>query len=361
MDQFSAAAQHTSVAPSLYRAALGPVSLEHYLAAFERLDAMGRAMPGWNLAAALCTVGWLVFRRLWWQALQVVLALVAGALLLWMVGMEWLAVPLPLLAGLALAGLMLLCGGLGLYGDVLVHADVRRRILNAVSAASTMREAVDLLQRQASSRGRLLWVVASSVTLILAAALASLALVGVSWSQRMPVVARSELVVLPRPEPVPSSQPQDVSGDAPIVPDAEAGPTEIGLETVAQARAEPFTSESQPMPAQQSVQEPVQEPLSAQPQAQPAKPIPVREQAPHKAVQRRLYINVGLFADPGNARRTHARLQQAGLPCSLEPVTRADGSRLQRVRVGPFGSAAQANAAAAKVRAMGLEAVAGVQ
>lgn len=80
-----------------------------------------------------------------------------------------------------------------------------------------------------------------------------------------------------------------------------------------------------------------------------------------KAAQRRLYINVGLFADPDNARRAHARLRQAGLPASIEPQVRADGRRLQRVRVGPFTSAAEANVAAARVRALGLDAVAAAQ
>ena len=133
-EQAGAAAQYTSVAPALYRAALGAVNPDHYLAAFERLDGVGRVLPGWNLAAALCPLGWLVFRRLWRHALVLALGLVAGALLLW-AGHRWLAVPLPMLGGVALAGLLMLGAGLGLYGDALVHAEVQRRIAAAVSAA----------------------------------------------------------------------------------------------------------------------------------------------------------------------------------------------------------------------------------
>lgn len=99
--------------------------------------------------------------------------------------------------------------------------------------------------------------------------------------------------------------------------------------------------------------------VAAEPEAQ--RTAPAGEHAPVKAAQRRLYINAGLFADPENARRAHARLRQAGLPSTIEPLLRADGSSLQRVRVGPFYSAAQANAAASRVRALGLEAVAAVQ
>ncbi|ADU98774.1 sporulation domain-containing protein [Alicycliphilus sp. B1] len=338
-DQPGAAAQYTSVAPALYRAALGPVNLEHYLAAFERLDATGRVLPGWNLAAALCPLGWLVLRRLWRQALLVFAALASGALLLWAVGHRWLALPWPMLAGLALAGLTVLCGGLGLYGDALVHADVRRRIDGAVSAASTMREAMGLLQRQASSRRRLLWVAVASAAL--AAAAAWLAFAGAMGDRRMPDAGEPASVAPSAPEPEPGPQPPVVGGEQPVAPAAD------------QAPVQPLLQEPEAEPEPEVAQAPAQEPPQAKDPA-PARP-------PQRAAQRRLYINVGLFADPENARRTQARLRQAGLPCAVEPLVRSDGRRLQRVRVGPFSSAAQANAAVAKVRAMGLEAVAAAQ
>lgn len=164
--------EYTSVAPSLYRAALGPVNVAHYLAAFERLDATGRVLPGWNTAAALCPLGWLAFRRLWRAALVYLAALAAAALLLFTAGHQWLALPPPMLAGLALAGLLVACGLPGLYGDALLHADVRRRIDRAVASAPTLREAMDLLDRHASSRRRLAWTAALGGALLLAAAVA---------------------------------------------------------------------------------------------------------------------------------------------------------------------------------------------
>lgn len=343
-----AAAQYTSVAPALYRAALGPVNLEHYLAAFERLDATGRVLPGWNLAAALCPLGWLAFRRLWRQALLAFAALASGALLLWAVGHRWLALPWPMLGGLALAGLTVLCGGLGLYGDALVHADVRRRIDGAVSAASTMREAMGLLQRQASSRRQLLWVTVASVAL--AAAAAWLAFASAMGDRRLPAAGEPAPVALSAPAP---AQPPVVGGEQPVAPAADSSPAATESPSTDQASAQPLPQEPEAGP------EPVVVPVQAEEPPQAKDPAPARP--PQKAAQRRLYINVGLFADPENARRTQARLRQAGLPCAVEPLVRSDGRRLQRVRVGPFGSAAQANAAAAKVRAMGLEAVAAAQ
>ncbi|WP_353618357.1 SPOR domain-containing protein [Paracidovorax avenae] len=70
---------------------------------------------------------------------------------------------------------------------------------------------------------------------------------------------------------------------------------------------------------------------------------------------RKLYINVGLFAEPANAQRAHGMLRGAGIPAATQPVTAADGRELLRVRAGPFTSASQANAAASRIRALGLE------
>ncbi len=66
-------------------------------------------------------------------------------------------------------------------------------------------------------------------------------------------------------------------------------------------------------------------------------------------------MSVGLFAVPENAQRIQAKLVAAGLPVLQEPIESANGP-LTRVRVGPFERRDQAQAAAARVRALGLEA-----
>ncbi len=66
-------------------------------------------------------------------------------------------------------------------------------------------------------------------------------------------------------------------------------------------------------------------------------------------------INVGLFADANNARNAYTRLMDAGLPALSQELATAKGRRT-RVRVGPFESRAEADAAAEKVRALKLEA-----
>lgn len=68
------------------------------------------------------------------------------------------------------------------------------------------------------------------------------------------------------------------------------------------------------------------------------------------------YINVGLFADEANARKAQARLLNEGLPAFRQELQGAKGRRI-RVRVGPYASRAQADAAAQAIRGMALEAV----
>ena len=91
----------------------------------------------------------------------------------------------------------------------------------------------------------------------------------------------------------------------------------------------------------------------------PAKPASPPRPAPATAASAAPQahgINVGLFADPANAEKAHARLVEAGFPAILQKVESASGERT-RVRVGPFAGRAQAEEAAARIRAMGLDAV----
>ncbi len=78
-------------------------------------------------------------------------------------------------------------------------------------------------------------------------------------------------------------------------------------------------------------------------------------QAAAAADDGRYFINVGLFANTRNARATQAQLQQAGLPVVTQSINTNRGPRV-RVRVGPYGNTASADAAAAQVRALDMDA-----
>jgi len=66
-------------------------------------------------------------------------------------------------------------------------------------------------------------------------------------------------------------------------------------------------------------------------------------------------VNVGLFAQPGNAKRVYDKLQEAKLPATSQAFQTSKGLRT-RIRVGPFKTAQAAQAAADTVQKLGLEA-----
>jgi len=158
----------------------------------------------------------------------------------------------------------------------------------------------------------------------------------------------------------------------PVAATATPAPTPAASRTQTASQAQ--TPASRPAPASRPVAESPKSPASgAKPAASRATTAPpaaaekastassTAGAASAPTADRRLYINVGLFADPANAQRAHARLRKAGLPAMSQPITTSSGQKLQRVRVGPFASASQANAAAAQVRELGLDASAAAQ
>lgn len=282
----------------LYRAALGPLNAERYLRVFADFDAAGRRRLVWHGPAALCTLGWLVLRRLW-AGLLVYALLLAGVL--WL---GWLAWPLlatwPPGVRYGVLGSLLLCWFLwpGWLAHAVLHRQVQQRILRAVATAQTLAEARALLQPGGADADRLRRVVSWFGLL-----LSGLLFLG-AW----------------QPWVQPMSEPAVVQA----------------VKVPAAKQALPS-----PSPAPKPAPAPVPAPVLVSP---PAAPAPV------------FGINVGLFASPDNAQRTHERLLQAQLPATVE-VLRRDGGERFRVRVGPIADAATAAEMARKVRSMGLDAV----
>lgn len=338
-----APSQPAAIAPesatvALYRAALGTVNVGRYLPVFGRFDEEGRTGPSWNWAAALLTLNWLVFRQLWGVALVYVAAVEGLALLVLGLGREWLATPSLAEWGFLGAILVLSCLIPGVYGNAWLHADTRRRMTRAVRDAKTVREACAALAQRASTRQRLLGLVVINGVLAVAAAGAYWGLS--RWVNERPVlptVVLPEVVAPVEPTPVPPSPAQpDQPPPAPPAPAAEppaASPPVQPAEPVPPPGASPVVSSATPLEAQA-----------------PAAPVPRVDPVQSFA------INVGLFADAGNADRVLTRLIDAGLPAFIQVVDSPNGQRT-RVRVGPFASRALADDAAARIRALGLDAV----
>lgn len=68
------------------------------------------------------------------------------------------------------------------------------------------------------------------------------------------------------------------------------------------------------------------------------------------------FINVGLFAVPENAASAHTKLLEAQLPSVLKELKSTKGRQI-RVRVGPYHSKTDAQAAVEKIKALQLDAV----
>lgn len=69
----------------------------------------------------------------------------------------------------------------------------------------------------------------------------------------------------------------------------------------------------------------------------------------------RIVVQVGAFAEVGRARETRLKLERAGLKTYTHVAETPQGTRI-RVRLGPFASRAEADKAAARVKALGLPA-----
>jgi DedD protein len=69
----------------------------------------------------------------------------------------------------------------------------------------------------------------------------------------------------------------------------------------------------------------------------------------------RFIVQVGAFADAEKAREARTKVERAGLKTYTQVVDTKDGKRT-RVRVGPFNNRAEADKAAARIKALELSA-----
>lgn len=406
--------EHATTA--LYRAALGDVNSAYYLPLFARFEAADRANLSWNGAAALYTLNWLAFRQLWHAAL--VYAGILVALALGIFGIGRLVFQFSETTQWALVGVLVLLSVLlpGLGGNVVLHAATRKRMEAALKATQTVAEACALLSRKAPTRKSL---IAQMVANALGLALLGYAwLQFEGWSPATvppPVATEARNVAVGRtidvsvpPAPAPAASAPVAATSAPVAA-ASAAVTESIPAPVAQRAASAAVVPPAPQAVASSVPVPVaaasaQAPAAAvaakppTPAAQATKPpvntpakasaaAPARasSSAPSKivilskpvaaesAVTRAnganrssaaaspaakaptYVVNVGLFAQENNARNALTQLTDANLPASTQAVRGGQGTRT-RVRVGPFETTAEAERAADKVRAMGLDA-----
>ncbi len=404
---------------AMSRLALGPVNTDYYLKVFERFDDTGRTTTTWNWAACLCTLNWMLFRQLWGAALVYVAAAEGLALIVFGVGRSFLHWPVGIELGVLGAFAVLAFAVPGLYGNAILYADIRKRIARALAASRTVPEACALLEKQASSRKRLQVLVLANVVLGLAALIAYLALspsdvkplalepavtVAQATAAAQAASATHPVGALPAPEaehtpatpttpateataaPAATPAPAAAAVPAPVAPaPAAVAPPAAAIaapkSTEPPASAPPAAAKASTPATKASTPKPAPPAASTRtPTAAASTPAPTRREAasrpaasakpkapaaaassadtalPTVGTAPGYYINVGLFAEEANARKTQARLLNEGLPAFRQELNNSKGRRI-RVRVGPYATRAQADAAAEAIRAMALDAV----
>jgi len=359
---------HESPTQALYRAALGPVQSEHHLRVFERFDSLGAAVPSWNWAAALVTLNWLIYRRLW--RIAALYAVLVGAVAAAVWGLAWGRLPDGVTLGLAGALALAATAVPGLYGNAWLHGQLRMALVEAARQAPSMADAAEVLRQRAPSLPRLLvlclmnflllaavvgWAWRSDRAAPPATPLAAAATAAPTATIEAPTAAQTA------PQTAPQTPPLGTVTEAvtsPLLPQATAAttPADAARPQVAAPTIDPSPLPAATPPAS-AAPVPAPPPPAPQPSASP-EPAPVARSLSEPiavAAARGYGINVGLFADPANARRALVRIRQAGVPARSDTLQLERGQRT-RVRAGPFANRAQAEQAAARIKALGLDA-----
>ena len=383
------------VTTTLYRAAIGPVNPDFYLPIFARFEAADRAGLIWNTAAGLLTFNWLVYRQLWGAALGYAGIVLSVVLLVFGIGRlvfqlsDNLTMALSL--GLGLAAVVLP----GLLGNALLQKECRKRMAKALASHAVLAEACLDLQRQSSSRLRMLWVAMANMAVLGIVAFAYVQLSTLGSLAVMPQGALEAGQVAPglatsSSSPVVAASTPTTPASAPVAPVAAASAPETTASTAtpaAVAASAPVVAASVPAAALSAPQAAVSAPLAAsavsaavvasapaatapavaaaQPRSEPKAVGKADAKVPTKAAsaaqatpttpEALYYINVGLFSKPQNAARVHTQLLEARLPSVMKELKTAKERQI-RVRVGPFATEEQAEAAAQKIRTLKFDA-----
>jgi DedD protein len=176
--------------------------------------------------------------------------------------------------------------------------------------------------------------------------------------------------------------PRPMSADVVVeIPARQLRTPETPVRSPAAAKAAPSASATSPEQANAGTQvaardslDSTEEIVSAAPAAKPAAPAPKPAAVPVKpspvaakpdtpaaapanlpTTNARIVVQVGAFSDPAKAREARLKLERAGIKTYTNVAKTPQGERI-RVRVGPFSTKVEADKAAAKAKALGLEA-----
>jgi DedD protein len=151
----------------------------------------------------------------------------------------------------------------------------------------------------------------------------------------------------------------DASRRASAAPASAVEPTRRAGATPAAVGAAPpkaTTASGKATQAAASAKPSTPAPAKATPPADAGRAQALLEAKPAAAEGGRYVVQVGAFAEAESARETRQKVEKLGLKTYTQVAQTPSGSRI-RVRIGPFGTRAEADAALAKARAAGLKPV----
>lgn len=151
-------------------------------------------------------------------------------------------------------------------------------------------------------------------------------------------------LVVPPPRPAATAASKPV-GVLPVITESKAG---------AEKAVAPAPSPSKPEVAAKPAAPKVEARVATPPASSPPSRLDKTEASLAEA-KGRFVVQIGAFADAAVARETRAKVEKLGLRTYTQAVETDNGKRT-RVRLGPYGSRDEAEAAAAKVKAAGLPA-----
>ena len=150
-----------------------------------------------------------------------------------------------------------------------------------------------------------------------------------------------------------------------VVPDAEMPPTKPAEITERAADA----GREVPPPASAPAAPPAREAVAAAPKPAASKPAAASAPAPSSDGARaqalldgqsasaagaaRVVVQVGAYTEPAKLKEARQKVEQLGFKTYTQ-VVEVDGTKRTRVRVGPFATKAEADKAAARIKASGL-------
>lgn len=238
-------------------------------------------------------------------------------------------------------------------------------------ARAPQAESVEVMRRRARHR------------LIGAAVLVGVGVIGfplVFDTQPRPVAVDVPIEIPDRHKAPPLPMPEAAKPAQAAAPMASAATTPRpsgiadGEEVLAPRATTPSRPSAAPVPATAAESAPVREARASEPPkpSPPARPADdgararaLLEGRPSDAVgagamaasaeEGRFIVQVGAFADADKVKEVRARLERAGLKTYTHAIDTKDGKRI-RVRVGPFANRAEADRAAARVKALDLPA-----